>query len=268
MSTWSLRDPDDRVTYRNVGILRHLAILRTNRQIYIEASYILCSELRIRIKAGHENPRNSNTIWRHDPCYDRGAVDKNGNYVYNTPELAGPLEPHVFARLRKIQYDALLPFPTAPTVSFKEDFSMELHLQVYYMGYIHEASVEYIQRFVACISHSPIINHLDVNFGVRVSHFRMPNEEVFFDTEAFEEMSLAANRQARDMFVHCGVLGPLRALHNVRSFNLGFFQEEKMEGFPVWLAELAKDIKLTVERNLWPEQDANRNCIWYAWTTL
>ena len=60
---------------------------------------------------------------------------------------------------------------------------------------------------------------------------------------------MAANRQVRDMLVHCGVLGPLRALHNVRCFNLGFFEEEKAEGFPVWLAELAKDIKLTVERN-------------------
>ena len=70
-------------------------------------------------------------------------------------------------------------------------------------------------------------------------------------------MQIAVNRKARDMFVHCGVLGPLRALHNVRSFNLGFFQDENTEGFPVWLAELAKDIKLTVERNFCAEQDTN-----------
>ena len=69
-------------------------------------------------------------------------------------------------------------------------------------------------------------------------------------------MHMAANRQARDTFVHCGVLGPLRTLHNVRSFNLGFFGEENAEDFPVWLAELAKDIKRTVERNC-TEQDTS-----------
>ena len=196
--------------------------------------------------------KNSLTIWRHDPCYGRGAVDQNGKYVYNTPALGGRLEPHVFARLRRIQYDALLAFPDAPVVYIKEDCSIEPQFQRYYMRFIRDANVTHIQRFLKCILHSPIINHLNINFGVHSVAFHQPQGSIF--GREIEEMQRAVNRQARDMFVHCGVLGPLRALHNVRSFNLGFFGDENTEGFPVWLAELAKDIKVTVERNFCAEQ--------------
>ncbi len=105
-------------------------ISRTSRQVYIEASYTLHSELTVRIE-----PRDiisgkiSQTIWRHDPCHGRGAVDKNGKYIYNTPELDGRLEPHVFARLRKIHYDALLGFPNAPIVPLKEDIQSSLNFK-------------------------------------------------------------------------------------------------------------------------------------------
>ncbi len=110
----------------------------------------------------------------------------------------------------------------------------------------------HVKRFVTSILHSPIIYYLNIDFGVDSVRFHSPKG--VFGKEAFGEMQLAANRQARDMLVHYGVLGPLRALHNVRSINLGFFNEEKAENFLVWLAELAKDIKLTVERNFCTEQ--------------
>ena len=123
------------------------------------------------------------------------------------------------------------------------------------MRFIRDANVTHIQRFLKCILHSPIINHLSINFGVHSVAFHLPQGWTF--GREVEEMQRAVNRQARDMFVHCGVLGPFRALHNVRSFNLGFFQDRNTDGFPVWLAELAEDIKLTVERNFCAEQDTN-----------
>ena len=228
-------------------------MLRTSRQIYIEVSYALHSELTVRIV-----PRdiifakNSQTIQRHNSCHRRGAVDKNAKYVYNTSELDGRLEPHVFARLRRIHYDALLRFPNAPIVSLKEDLSIEPQFQRYYTGYISQTKVTHIQRFVTSIFHSPIIYHLKIDFGVDSVRLRSPKKGL--GKEAFADMQMVANRKVRDMLVHCGVLEPLRALHNVRSSNLGFFNEEKAEGFPLWLAELAKDIKLTVERNFCAEQ--------------
>ena len=215
MSNWYPRDqyfPD----------LRHLAILRTSRQIYNEASYILHSELEVQIEARDIIvSKYSLIIWRHDTCYGRGAVDQNGEYVYNTPALGGRLEPPVFARLRRIQYDALLAFPNAPVVYIREDFSIEPQFQRYYMRFIRDANVTYIQRFLKCILHSPIISHLSINFGVHSVAFHLPQGWTF--GREVEEMQRAVNRQARDMFVHCGVLGPFRALDNVGSFNLGFF---------------------------------------------
>ena len=240
---------------RDVHDFGRLAILCTNRQIYIEASYILHSDLTVRLEARDIMVgKNSQTIWRHDPCYGRGVINKNGEYVYNTPKLGGRLEPHVFARLRRIQYDALLVFLDAPIISLRQDFTIEPQFQKYYMRYIREANVTHIKRFVKSIFHSPIIYHLKINFGIESVRYHDPGG--FFGIERFEEMHMAANRQARDTFVHCGVLGPLRTLHNVRSFNLGFFGEENAEDFPVWLAELAKDIKRTVERNC-TEQDTS-----------
>lgn len=211
------------------------------------------SELSARFEPG-ETIRvvDSQTIWRRDPCYDRGAVGRNGNYVYNALGLSGPLEPHGFVRVRTMHYRALLHFPNAPIVSLKEDFSIEPQFQRYYTRYICETNVTHIQRFVTSIFHSPIIDHLKIDFGVDSVRFHPPKG--VFGKEAFEEMQMAANRQSRDTLVHCGVLGPLRALHNVRSLNLGFFKKENEEGFPVWLAELVKDIKLTVERNFCAEQ--------------
>ena len=69
-------------------------------------------------------------------------------------------------------------------------------------------------------------------------------------------MQMAANSQVRNSLVHWDVLGPLHALHNVTSFNLGFSKENNAESFPVWLAKLAKDIMSAVERNC-AEQDTS-----------
>ena len=93
-------------------IKRHLAILRTNRQIYDEASALLHSDLRIFVKPGDaliDTPGNavaerSRKLWRHAPSNGLHSAKISGQTVYNTPSLDGVLEPHVFAQFEKISY--------------------------------------------------------------------------------------------------------------------------------------------------------------------
>ena len=95
-----------------MGSKRHLAILRTNRQIYIEASALLHSDLTINVEPGDaliDTPGNATVerhekLWRHAPSNRPNFAKINGQTVYNTPSLDGVLEPHVFAQFEKISY--------------------------------------------------------------------------------------------------------------------------------------------------------------------
>ena len=93
-------------------IKRHLAILRTNRQIYNEASALLHSDLTIVVQPGDtltDTPGNaivkrSEKLWRHAPSNRLPSTKFNGQTVYTTPSLDGVLEPHVFAQFEKISF--------------------------------------------------------------------------------------------------------------------------------------------------------------------
>lgn len=97
---------------KGMRIKRHLAILRTNRQIYNEASTLLHSNLIIEIESGDaftDEPGNaivepSKKVWRHAPLPRPSSTNVNGEPVYEGPFLDGSLEPHTFARFERIRY--------------------------------------------------------------------------------------------------------------------------------------------------------------------
>jgi len=88
------------------GPARYPAILRACQAIYTEAAALLYSELTITVGLNiircWEHPIKSEEpnigVWRHDPLYGVGHRQHNGGQLYNTPELPGFLDPHVFAR--------------------------------------------------------------------------------------------------------------------------------------------------------------------------
>lgn len=112
------RLPDRQVTTdmdykKEMVIKRHLAILRTNRQIYNEASALLYSKLIIQVESGDALLTGcsgsaivepSRKIWRHAPTSGPVSRDFNGQHMYEGPLLDGSLEPHVFARYETIRY--------------------------------------------------------------------------------------------------------------------------------------------------------------------
>jgi hypothetical protein len=44
-------------------------------------------------------------VWRHNPLFGIGHRQENGEHVYNTVDLNGLLEPHVFARLQNVRLE-------------------------------------------------------------------------------------------------------------------------------------------------------------------
>ena len=128
-----VNDKDEMINDKDeMEIQRHLAILRTNRQIYNEASALLHSGLTIIVEPGDaltDTPGNaiverSEKLWRHAPSNTLPSAKINGQTVYNTPSLDGVLEPHVFAQFRKISYIGLFDFTVdddAPSFHINDD---------------------------------------------------------------------------------------------------------------------------------------------------
>ena len=111
---------------------RHLAVLRTNRQIYNEASTLLHTDLTIMVQPGDaliDTPGNAvvertENLWRHAPSNKLHSAKLNGRKMYTTPSLDGVLEPHVFGQFRKISYDAVFDFfmdDDAPSLSINDE---------------------------------------------------------------------------------------------------------------------------------------------------
>ena len=132
---------------KEVGIKRHLSILRTNRQIYTEASTFLHSDLTIVMEPGDAltdtpgNPtvKRSKNVWRHAPSNKLPVTSTSGQTVYTTNSLDGALEPHVFARFERISLVGDLDFnldEDAPTFYINDDLSASAEDEAEFLSYL------------------------------------------------------------------------------------------------------------------------------------
>ena len=133
-----MRDSKTSVSPKESHTKRHMAILRTNRQIYDEASALLRKDLSIKIKPGdallnHSTNavvKESGNIWRYDPFKGPGSTDRHGRTVYNSSALDGAVDPHVFARFRKIHYKAYFDFQLdSAAPSFYVDDNLNVNVE-------------------------------------------------------------------------------------------------------------------------------------------
>lgn len=130
-STLSLPIEDDS------HVNREMPILRANRQKNEEAASVLCSELTIMLFSGYVLGLENNAadllifkkpiegIWRHDPLRRTGYTRTNGSQFYCMPEIDGSMEPHVFARFKKIGLHITVRLLDGPALLMSEDFNFE-----------------------------------------------------------------------------------------------------------------------------------------------
>ena len=134
-ATSNIKELPKRVVNEVVTVKRHLSILRVSRQIYSEASTLLCSNLTVIVGPGDaliDTPGNeivspTQKIWRHAPCKPLEFTNTDGKLAYGATSLPGPVDPHVFSRFEKILYDAEFTFgldTEAPKIHVHNDRSV------------------------------------------------------------------------------------------------------------------------------------------------
>lgn len=118
-------------------VQRHLAILRTNRQIYNEASALLHSDLTIDVNT--DSVKQTKNIWRHGPSDGLGFTNTSGQRVYRSNLLNGLVEPHVFAQFQKVSYHADFSANfqrNAPTLHINDDLSVKAEDAAKFVSYL------------------------------------------------------------------------------------------------------------------------------------
>ena len=242
--------------YTNSNVQRFPAILRTNRQVYSEASTILYGELGMHLhpgdvlcmNTGKDIVKASEKVWRHNPLQGTGTISPSGQTVYSKPELDGVMEPHVFARFKKIVFnldfgawesEALRALsnhraedqdtqdPFAPTLFVNENLTVNPEDEAKLLAFYRRSTLFY--QFVKILSNSPNIVLLDINLYIEVlakydmSHIGLDwdseEDEDEDEAEEVDKKTAAANKRAVDLFLDSGLLAPLAKLSNVRSFK-------------------------------------------------
>lgn len=245
----------------DLKIERFPAILRTNSQIYNEASTLLYSELNVCLEPGDILCMNNHTdivdasekVWRHNPLQGIETKDQGGLTVYETPELDGVMEPHVVARFKKITVDmdfhywevgtleALrsrqmegVPIPRdriAPSLSISDNLTVNPEDEKRLLAFYRRSAI--IPQLVKILANCAVIVHLDMILDLKVL---AKYQDTYMDTgsEDDENTSICTdsdvkvdivNERAIDLFLESGFLAPLEKLSNVRQFTFNFMPQ-------------------------------------------
>ncbi|CZS91269.1 hypothetical protein WAI453_003660 [Rhynchosporium graminicola] len=229
---------------------KHPAILRTNKQIYNEAITMFHEEAILVVEPGDifclgEKPEDLDfgaahqAVWRHNPLKGFGR-NVNGMVVYDSPEIEGGLlEPHVFARFKRILFDANFDFEHTQNVELwidDETNVIRTEDAEKFKALMKKSSI--MKDFVTVIGHSQL-SSLEISLEVEVmANSNMMMQEMLdeSDDEADEvedkidKLMEVANEKCTEMFLDSGVCDPLATLDNVQSFDLTFGLEHREEG--------------------------------------
>ena len=241
---------------------RFPAILRTNRQIYSEASSLFYTGLQVHLQPGDFICMNAGKdivkasgIWRHNPLRGIGTTNQSGQTVYATPELDGFMEPHVFARFTNIicdfefswQMDTLEAVTgevmtedemaeerIAPRLFVNDDLTVDRRDKAELLAYYRSSTM--IHQLFKILSNSHNIVCLEMFFDIEVLARYDMNMDIDFEENEdedddddeegqFKKMDVA-NECATDLFLDSGLLAPLEKLSNVQTFKFDVLPQD------------------------------------------
>ncbi|KAE9367134.1 hypothetical protein N431DRAFT_472147 [Stipitochalara longipes BDJ] len=216
---------------RDLNDKLYLDILCTNRQIFSEASYLLYSETALQLhpedlvclRPGAEDivlPKEC--IWRHNPLDGIGELGTEATRVYETPEMDGFMEPHVFSRFKYIVLDLYLHFLPREGSKFRRlRIDAQLNLlsddRVRFREYLLQSNI--INDFKEIISHSPVVTILEIYLEIAAA----PEFNIhFLDDKGnlSEAYYIAADTRAVEVFIESGVMDSLRSLSNIEEVSM------------------------------------------------
>ena len=212
-----------------VGGEHDLAILRTCRQVYAEASPLFYSMVKVVIPVGLTvDPNDKEEIIERSPeikhirpdyrrhsqstGYEKGIFDILG--------LASVLDFAAFARIERICFEAYYCFyhiDDSPSLFVDDDFHTSSDDEAELISFMKRTRT--MENFVSLLDALPRLRQLDLELVVVVKPQMDLDFEDGVDDESLEKMTVA-NERATEVFIECGMLDPLRKLSNVQHFHL------------------------------------------------
>ncbi|QSZ29261.1 hypothetical protein DSL72_003773 [Monilinia vaccinii-corymbosi] len=274
---WETTSDDDMEEYRMFP-----EILRVNKQIHEEASSVLFTEGTVVINANDMffltaknlkyGTKYGDTPWKHNPLTSVWKRLPGGTIEYNTGDLGGWMEPHIFAKFQKVLFDCTLEEEHTENLSFFLDvdtWKLNHEEATKFAQYIR--TLTFIKDFVKLLSKSQLINKLSINVLVEINaNTRLDSESIDSnDDDAFDEMDhkqdkadMEANSRATEIFMDANMFLPLKRLQNVRRLSFGYGFEDYIPPIDYIPAQKYKDmvkhLKRLVEGNFKEPEEPTR----------
>ena len=253
-----------------------LAILRTCRQIYAEASPVYYSMLQVLITPEDVvNLRDKEEIVPRNPTMKRIHTDcmchiqdtHHEEGIFETLGLASLLDFEAFTRIENISFDGeynLLFMEDVPPVYVDEGFHISPNDEEKLIAFIKRTRT--VENLVSLLATLPRLRSLEF-----ILFLITPLDPRYYDEEDVEghsvsfEKSRVVGERATELFMECGILDPLRKLTNVEDFDfLIETQARKLNkansGIMVLKpehAKMAQDLTETIEHN-WTARNSIR----------
>jgi len=258
----------------------HPAILRTNRQINIEAASLLYREGVLTLEAADVfylaripfasdfgpprpvvrrvlNEAHGETVhvlpapsycggWRSNPLNEQSIII-----------MGGKMDPHVFARFQKVRFDACFNYEYAGIIGPRFDRLTQTLKEIDVQRYRQLLRTSTVMKdFAELISKSRVIKVLEISLEVQM----MPNaayslaSECLWRVAGLPNLTQFRNDRATEVFLDSGICEPLKKLSNVENFNFEFGldrdreEDDLYQPLPQHVA-LIKEMKEAVEGN-------------------
>ncbi|ESZ92846.1 hypothetical protein SBOR_6754 [Sclerotinia borealis F-4128] len=251
----------------------HPEILRVNKQVHDEASDVLFTEGIVVVNANDMfwltnkyskyGRRYGKNPWRRNPLTDTAKRLAGGTIEYTQGDVGGWMEPHVFAKFKKIHFDCALEDDHTENILFFLDidtWKLDYEDARDFRSYLR--TLTFIKDFVKLISKSKVINKLTINILLEIRvDTKLDSESVDSDDpDALMELDekqnnadIEAHFRALDIFMDANMFKSFKYLKNVRNldFRNGFDEYFPTKKYMPTEAQLMMifNCKRMVERN-------------------
>ena len=247
-----------------------LAILRTCRQIYAEASPLFYSMLEVLV-----TPEDVVDLHVEEEIIQRRANMRpiqpiclfwfleplNGEGIFETLGWGSLLDFAAFSKVERIQFDADYNFhriDKSPSLYVDENFYTSPNDEAELISFMKRTWT--MENFVSLLATLPRLRQLSLTLVIEVN----PNMDLPPDDEDDDEADSlilekmkVANERATELFIECGMLDPLRKLSNVQKFDLEVLNEDRKTTLddPAIMvpnpkhARMAQELKEAIEHN-------------------
>ena len=245
-----------------------LAILRTCRQVYTEASQVFyaMAELVITPEDVVDLHDEDEIIERNPRMFTRPIFMRhyqNTDYgVFKALGLDSLLDFAAFIRIERICFDAYYNFlfgPDSPCLDVCKDFHTDPDTEANFIIFMKKTRT--VKNLVSLLATLPRLRQLNLRLVLEVKNHRDLSSDEEDDEVGgldFIEKMDVANERATELFMECGILNPLRDLSNVQNFDLqvrtelltlvGCGETDFMVLKPKH-AKIAQDLKEAIEHN-------------------